>query len=64
MNAMRDGTLPLYKTPTTNCTWDCDFYDLCLADEQGGDVELLKQVAFRVEDPYAAHRGPDRRGEF
>lgn len=63
MNLMREGQLPLYKTPTTNCTWDCDFYDLCLADEQGGDTELLKKAAYRVEDPYAAHR-EDRRGEF
>ncbi|UTN91430.1 Cas4 family exonuclease [Gordonia phage Outis] len=64
MNAMRDGLLPLYKTPTIDCTWDCDFYDLCLADENGGDVEMLKSVAFHVRDPYEAHRGEERRGDF
>ncbi|QZD98909.1 RecB-like exonuclease/helicase [Gordonia phage Arti] len=63
MNEMREGRLPLYKTPTTDCTWDCDFYALCLADENGGDVEMLKEVAYRVRDPYAAHR-EERRGEF
>ncbi|WGH20850.1 Cas4 exonuclease [Gordonia phage Commandaria] len=63
MNEMREGRLPLYKTPTTDCTWDCDFYNLCLADENGGDVEMLKSAAYRVRDPYAAHR-EERRGDF
>lgn len=63
MNAMREGTLPLFKNPTKDCTWDCDFYDLCLADEQGANLDLLKQAAYRVEDPYAAHR-EEKRGEF
>ncbi|ATS93149.1 Cas4 family exonuclease [Gordonia phage Patio] len=63
MNLMRDGTLPLYKNPTRDCTWDCDFYDLCLADEQDADLDLIKSVAYQVRDPYAAHR-QERRGEF
>ncbi|QGH79310.1 exonuclease [Gordonia phage Sukkupi] len=63
MNAMRDGLLPLYKTPTSDCTWDCDFYNLCLADENGGDVEMLKSVAYHVRDPYEAHR-EERKGDF
>ncbi|AVD99812.1 Cas4 family exonuclease [Gordonia phage Flapper] len=63
MNAMREGLLPLYKNPTRDCTWDCDFYDLCLADEQDGDTELLKSVAYHVRDPYEAHR-EERRGDF
>lgn len=62
MNEYREGNLPLFKNPTRDCTWDCDFYDLCMADEQGGDVELLKQTAFRVRDPYEAHR--EKPGEF
>ena len=62
MNAMRNGDLPLFKNPTRDCTWDCDFYDLCLADENGGDIEMLKQAAFTVRDPYAAHR--EKPGEF
>ena len=63
MNVLRDGELPLTKNPTRDCTWDCDFYDLCLADENGGDTEMLKEVAFHVRDPYAAHR-VDQHGEF
>ncbi|AXH49800.1 exonuclease [Gordonia phage Pleakley] len=62
MNEYREGRLPLFKNPTRDCTWDCDFYDLCMTDEQGGDVEMLKQTAFRVRDPYEAHR--EKRGEF
>lgn len=63
MNQYREGNLPLFKNPTRDCTWDCDFYDLCLADENGGDVEMLKQVAFHVRDPYAAHR-VEKHGDF
>ena len=63
MNLYREGELPLFKNPTRDCTWDCDFYDLCLTDENGGDVEMLKKAAFHVRDPYEAHR-VDNRGEF
>lgn len=62
MNMVRKGLLPVTKNPTRDCTWDCDFYDLCTTEEQGGDVEMFKEAAFHVRDPYAAHR--EKPGEF
>lgn len=56
MAQARTGALPLFKTPTRDCTWDCDFFEMCELQEQGGDWEEMKQVAYRVRDPYADHR--------
>ncbi len=55
MALLRNGGLPLLKTPGEHCGW-CDFKDLCDVDEQGGDVEQFKKAAFRIRDPYADHR--------
>jgi hypothetical protein len=56
MRAMREKLLPLYKNPTRDCTWDCDFYTMCMLQDNGGDWETHKEVAYRVADPYADHR--------
>lgn len=56
MNAVRKGTLPLIKTPTDSCPWDCDFFDLCEVHEAGGDWQGFIDAAFHVQDPYADHR--------
>lgn len=56
MQLFRDGKLPISKTPTRDCGWDCSFYDMCELQERGGDWESLKSVAYVVQDPYADHR--------
>lgn len=56
MDMYRYGQLPIIKNPTTDCSWDCDFFQLCRMDEERGDTEDYISEAFRVEDPYAAHR--------
>ena len=56
MRAVREGLLPVTKTPTRNCTWDCDFYTMCTLQEAGGDWKTHRQVAFVQLDPYADHR--------
>lgn len=56
MDSFRYGELPLYKNPTKDCQWDCDFRQLCELDEQGGDTEEYIRVVYKSEDPYAAHR--------
>lgn len=56
MTAFREGRLPLYKTPTRDCGWDCDFYEMCELQELGGDWEEMKEISFRKRDPYADHR--------
>ena len=55
MNAVRKGKLAIMKSPGEHCTW-CPFKDLCLLDEQGGDVEDFKRLVFNKQDPYADHR--------
>ena len=55
MAKIRQGELPLLKSPGDHCGW-CDFKDICDVDEQGGDVETYKKAAFSVRDPYADHR--------
>lgn len=57
MNLFRDGTLDLYKTPTRDCKWDCDFFTLCQVDEQGGDTKDFIAQTMHRQDPYADHRG-------
>lgn len=56
MQAMREKLLPIYKSPSRDCTWDCDFYTMCMLQENGGDWKSHRQAAFRQADPYADHR--------
>ena len=52
LKAVRDGRLPIIKSPKDQCRWDCSFFNLCAVDESGGDVEETKKMLFRKEDPY------------
>jgi Zierdtviridae exonuclease len=57
MNKYRSGELELFKTGTRDCSWDCEFYQMCLLDESNpDDVPEFRNAVFRVQDPYAAHR--------
>lgn len=56
MMQFRTGALHVYKTPTRDCSWDCDFFEMCELQEQGDDWEEMKEISFRVRDPYADHR--------
>lgn len=56
MAYVREGYLPIIKNPTFNCQWDCDFYNLCLLDEAGGDTKDYQESMYQVRDPYADHR--------
>jgi hypothetical protein len=55
MELLRDGLLTPTKTATRECGW-CEFYDMCELQERGGDWESLRDIAYRVEDPYRDHR--------
>lgn len=55
MEAARNGSLPITKNVTKDCNW-CDFFELCRIDENGGDTDLLKRMAYKRHDPYADHR--------
>lgn len=56
MEAMRNGTLPIYKRPQRDCSWRCEFYKMCMLDEAGADVEEYKEAVYRIRDPYGDHR--------
>lgn len=56
MRAYREGSLPLFKTPTRDCQWDCSFYHMCLLHEGGSDWEEYRDAMYQVQDPYADHR--------
>lgn len=55
MQQFREGKLPIYKTPTRDCKWDCSFFGLCSTHESGGDVEFEKAQLFKREDPYGEY---------
>lgn len=55
MAKMRNGSLPIYKSPGEHCNW-CMFSDLCDIDEDGGDTEDFIKNMFIKDDPYADHR--------
>ena len=55
MELLRDGLLIPTKSATRECNW-CEFFDMCELQERGGDWESLRDIAYRIEDPYADHR--------
>jgi len=39
--AMSSKNTPLYPSPTRDCSWDCQYRDLCLCETTGGDLQSL-----------------------
>jgi hypothetical protein len=39
--AMNSKNTPLYPSPTRDCSWDCQYRDLCLCETTGGHLEGL-----------------------
>lgn len=56
MKKFRDGSLPIYKNPTMDCSWDCSFFEMCGLHEMGQDYSDLKKSVFVEIDPYEGHR--------
>lgn len=64
MTAMKEGVLPIYKTPTKDCSWGCKFYEMCVMHESGGpDWEEYRDNIFKVCDPYQEHRKSAQAGD-
>ena len=57
MGMVRDGTLPLLKTPQKDCNW-CTFFDMCELDETGDKeaVDYFVETTMKKHDPYHDHR--------
>jgi Zierdtviridae exonuclease len=49
---VRQGKLPIYKNPTKDCSWDCQFFAACEIHELGGDYEAVFDMDFTTWDPY------------
>src|SRR6185312_16331911 len=56
MNLVRNGTLRPTKNPTSDCSWDCPFFEMCQLHEAGDDWQAFRDAAFVRADPYADHR--------
>jgi len=55
MNMVRRGELEIYKNPTQDCHWDCDFFDVCIQEETGVDYEETLELMYEEWDPYENH---------
>lgn len=55
MKKARGGRFPIYKIPTRDCSWQCEFVDMCELHESGGDWQSLKRSTMTKWDPYEAH---------
>lgn len=53
----KDRKLSIYKSPTKDCSWDCQFKDVCEVHEMGGDWKSIMELEFKKWDPYEGHRG-------
>lgn len=56
MNQVRDGKIPVYKSPGEACDWKCDLKDVCEVHEMGGDWKSMMELDFKKWDPYEDHR--------
>lgn len=48
--------VPLYRTPTKDCHWDCEFYTMCITEMKGGDIEYIMDLKY-VRKPERIGRG-------
>ena len=55
MDMVRNGQLPVLKTPTKDCLY-CKFFDMCELDEQSKLDDYFIETTTKAFDPYADHR--------
>lgn len=53
---VRSGELEPTKTPTKDCSWDCDFFRMCQLHESRDDWEEYRDSMYKRVDPYGDHR--------
>lgn len=56
MSLVRDGKLPIYKTPTHDCHWQCPFFDVCELHETGADWRTMLDLSCVQVDPYGEYK--------
>lgn len=55
MQMIDRGELPPLKTITSDCSWQCDFFEMCELHERGADWQEYKRLSMTTWDPYSAH---------
>lgn len=57
LERFRTGELRIIKTPTRDCSWDCEFFQMCQLHERGGpDWAEYRDGVYVVEDPYSRYK--------
>jgi hypothetical protein len=56
MRLSREGKLPIYKNPTRDCPWQCQFFAMCELHETGANWKEIARQNFTLEDPYAEYK--------
>jgi len=47
--------LAIYKNPTRDCDWDCDYLAACEVHEMGGDWQGVLDAEYKSWSPYSDH---------
>ena len=55
-DALVSGALPIFKNPTKDCNWDCQFKRMCQLHEAGEDWEDYRDAMFISREQAAAER--------
>lgn len=50
------GEQEMYKSSNWNCSWDCQFFQMCELHESTPDWKEYRDAVMRRRDPYADHR--------
>jgi len=45
---MLNPKLAIYPNPTSDCSWSCNFYNVCLAQDDGSDWEFMINEDFEI----------------
>ena len=45
---MLNPKLAMYPNPTSDCNWDCDFFNVCLAQDDGSDFKFMIEEDFEI----------------
>lgn len=54
---MMEGRIPVIKVPTKMCPNTCEFFDMCILHNRGGEAwKTLARSTFRKSDPFARYR--------
>jgi hypothetical protein len=56
MEAMRQGTMPVYKTSDSSCSWQCPFFTMCELHQARGDIEEFKRTVYIKRDAHEVYK--------